>query len=384
MRTRVLAPWSVVTLAVASLFWAPVPAAGQDPNREAAREAARKASPRTGDEARKYFEAEIERKVAEATKRVYDPSKPVAANPPRTPWGDPDLRGYYITATYTPLERPENVSKPLYTVEEAIVAFKFATDSDSAVDPATVHYDWKEFGMDAWQSPVRPNLRTGLIVDPPDGRMPALTGEAQKRRADAAAQAKIRNPQTGVEIFGNTYTRCIMGNGSIPLVDGGGPGSDSAAGAGGVSSEFQLFQSPGFVTIVHQSNNDVRIIPINGGPHVQQSVRFWDGDSRGRWEGNTLVVETTNFKDRTPSAAFQGATDGLEVVERISVVDDSTLRYEYTIRDPKTWVRAFSVEAPLPRIDPPLYEFACHEQNYGLINLVMGAQITATKAGSLK
>jgi hypothetical protein len=96
------------------------------------------------------------------------------------------------------------------------------------------------------------------------------------------------------------------------------------------------------------------------------------------------VVETTNFSDRTPSAAFQGATDGLEVVERFSVVDDSTLRYEYTIRDPKTWVRAFSVEAPLPKIDPPLYEFACHEQNYGLINLVMGAQITATRAGSLK
>ena len=385
MRARLLAPLGAVSLVVVViLLWAPVPVAGQDSNREAAREAARKASPRTGDEAHKYFEAEIARKIAEATKRVYDPAKPAAANPPRTPWGDPDLRGYYITATYTPLQRPEKVTKALYTPEEAILAFKFATDSDSAVDPATVHYDWKEFGMDAWQSPVRPNLRTALIVDPPDGRLPALTAEAQKRNADAAAQAKIRNPQTGVQIFGNTYTRCVMGNGAIPLVDGGAPGSDSAAGAGGVSSELQLFQSPGYVTIVHQSNNDVRVIPLSGGPHVQESIRFWDGDSRGHWEGNTLVVETTNFRDRTPSTGPHDSTDALKVVERLSVVDEATLRYEYTMTDPKTWTKSWSVEAPLPRIDPPLYEFACHEQNYGLINLVMGAQITATKAGNLK
>jgi hypothetical protein len=301
------------------------------------------------------------------------------SNPPRTPWGAPDLRGYYLTAMYTPLERPEKVAKPLYTPEEAVAAFRFATTSDAGVDPATVHYDWKEFGMDAWQSPVRPNLRTGLITDPANGRIPPLTPEAEQRRADAAAQRRQRDPQTGVQIFGNLYTRCVLGGGAAPLIDGGEPGSDSAAGAGGVTTEAQIFQTPTHVMIVQQRNTDVRIIPLDGRPRLPQTVRQWYGDSRGRWEGNTLVVETTNFNDRSPATNFLGSTDALRLVERFTIVDANTLRYEYTVTDPKTWTRPWSVEAPLPRIAPPLYEFACHEQNYGLINLVMGAQIRATE-----
>ncbi len=325
-----------------------------------------------------YWEAEIAKKLAEAIKRVYDPARPAMSNPPKTPWGAPDVRGYYLTAMYTPLERPEKVAKALYTPEEAVNAFRFATTSDAGVDPATVHYDWKEFGMDAWQSPVRPNLRTGLVTDP-DGKIPALTPEAQKRRAEAAAQRRQRDPQTGVQIFGNLYTRCVLGGGAAPLIDGGAPGSDSAAGAGGVTTEAQIFQTPDYVVIVQQRNTDVRIIPLDGRPHLPQSVRQWYGDARGRWEGNTLVVETTNFRDPAPATNFLGSTDALKLVERFTVVDANTLRYEYTVTDPKTWTRPWSVEAPLPRIDPPLYEFACHEQNYGLINLVMGAQIRATE-----
>jgi hypothetical protein len=175
-----------------------------------------------------------------------------------------------------------------------------------------------------------------------------------------------------------------MGNRQIPIVRGG--NSDSAGGAGsagGVTAEKQIFQSPGYVTIINQSNNDVRIIPLNGGA-LPSSIRYWEGVSRGRWEGNTLVIETTNFRDRGPSDTVFGATEEMKVVERISYLDEKTLRYEYTVNDPKTWTRPWSVETPLPRIDPPLYEFACHEQNYGLINLVMGAQITSTKLGSLK
>jgi hypothetical protein len=369
---------------IAAMLWAPASVAGQAPPdaaREASREAARKASPRTGAEAAKYFEEEVARKIAEASKVVYDPTRPIAANPRRTPWGDPDISGYFITATYTPLQRPDKVTTQLYTVEEAVNAFKYATDSDSGVDPATVHYDWKEFGMDAWQSPVRPNRRTSLITDPPDGKVPALTPEAQKRRAETAARAKVTDPQTGVQIFGNLYTRCVMGLTATPLVRGGNPGSDSAAGAGGVSSEAQIFQTPGHVVITMQSNSEVRIIPIDRSPHIPQHVRHWLGDSRGRWEGNTLVVETTNFNDRSPGENFMGATDGLTLTERFSVVDDNTLRYEFTMNDPKTWTRPWSAEAPLPRIAPPLYEFACHEQNYGVINVVMGAQIRATERG---
>ena len=376
MRKRVVVAAGVVTVVMGAMLWAPPLVAGQ--TRDEIQEAARKASFRTEEEALKAWEAELEKRKAAAVARVYDPSKPVMSSPPRTPWGHPDLRGYYITATYTPLQRPRNVTKALYTAEEAIGAFQTQVDTDSSADPAIVHYDWKEFGMEAWQSPVRPNMRTGLIVDPATGTLPPLTPEAQKRRADAAALRKTRDDQTGVGIFGNMYTRCLMGLGATPLVRGGNPGSTEATSAG-VSTEIQIFQTPDHVVIVHQSNTDVRIIPLHGRPHLPQSVRQWYGDSRGRWEGNTLVVESTNFNDKAPGANFQGSTESFQIVERFSVLDDNTLRYEYTITDPKTWTRPWSAEAPLPRIPPPLYEFACHEQNYGLINLVMGAQIRATE-----
>jgi hypothetical protein len=367
---------------VLALAVAPVAAAVQTPSRQTVEEAARKASPRSDEEARKYFEAEFARKTAEAITRVYDPNTPAAANPPRTPWGAPDLRGYYLTATYTPLERPSAIVKPLYTLEEAIRAFMDATTADVRVDPATVHYDWKEFGMEAWQSPVRPNLRTSLIVDPPDGRIPPLTPDAQKRRADAAARAKARNPQTSVRTLGNLETRCIMGDGAVPLVQGGSPGSISVGSE--VTTEIRIFQTPAYVTIVHQSMNEVRIIPLDGRPHLPASVRLWVGDSRGRWEGTTLVVDTTNFNDKSPDTGFQGSTDALHLVERFAVVDANTVRYEYTVTDPRTWTRSWSVEAPLPRIGPPIYEFACHEQNYGLINVVTGAQIREAEARGRK
>jgi hypothetical protein len=380
MQRQILAPANTFTLVVVlTLLWAPSRLEGQTPSREQVQEAARKAAPHSSDEAMAYWKAEVAKRLAEATARIYDPAKPAMANPPRTPWGAPDLRGYYLTAIYTPLERPDKVAKPLYTPEEAVAAFTFATTSDAGVDPATVHYDWKEFGMDAWQSPVRPNLRTGLITDTPDGKIPALTPEARKREAEAAVQRRQRDPQTGVQIFGNLYTRCVLGAGAAPLVDGGGPGSDSAAGAGGVTTEAQIFQTADHVVIIQQRNTDVRIIPLDGRPGLPQDVRQWYGSSRGHWEGNTLVVQTSNFNDRTPATNFQGSTDGLQLVERFTVVDANTLRYEYTATDPKTWTRPWSVEAPLPRIPPPLYEFACHEQNYGVINVVMGAQIRATE-----
>ena len=273
---------------------------------------------------------------------------------------------------------PRESGKPLYTTEEAVAAFRFATTADAGVDPATVHYDWKEFGMDAWQSPARPNLRTGLITDPANGRIPPLTPEAQKRRADAAAQRRQR-PQTGVQIFGNLYTRCVLGGGAAPLIDGGDPGSDSAAGAGGVTTEAQILQTPDHVVIVQQRNTDVRIIPLDGRPRLPQTVRQWYGNSRGRWEGNTLVVETTNFSDPAPATNFRDPLTPCNWSSASPLSTRTRCATSHTVTDPRTWTRPWSVEAPLPRIDPPLYEFACHEQNYGLINLVMGAQIRATE-----
>jgi len=307
--------------------------------------------------------------------------------PSRTPWGDPDIRGVWHLATYTPLQRPpELANKPFYTEEEAIAAFKRITERDAEVDPRTVHYDWKEYAMDAWQGGARPSLRTSLIVDPADGRLPPLTDAARQRNAERAAAAKRRNPEVGIQIFGNflsSYTRCIIGQTAAPLVQGGNPDADPEDLAASVTAEALLFQSPGYVTIVHQSNNDVRIIPLDGRPALPSSIRHWWGEARGRWDGNTLVVETSNFKDRAPAPNMFGTTDALRIVERFTRIAPNTLRYEWTLTDPNTWTRPWSAEADLPRVDPMvMYEFACHEQNYGVINVVRGAQIREREAAA--
>jgi hypothetical protein len=279
---------------------------------------------------------------------------------PRTAWGDPDLRGYWLSLSYTPLERPaELAGKAFYTEEEAIAAFKHAVESDAEVDPREVHYDWKEYGMDAWQSPVRPNLRTGLIVDPPDGRIPPLTPEGKKRAADAR-----RGPSV---ISRGLYERCVTSNQGPPRV----PGNHDA--------ESQIFQSPGYVVFVLQSNSDIRIVPLDGRRHLPSTVRHWLGDSRGKWEGNTLVIETTNFH---PQREWRGSAGNLHLVERLTLVDAKTIEYKFTVTDPTTWTQPWTAEVPWPRIEPGLYEFACHEQNYGLINVVRGAQIRAREAAA--
>ena len=352
MRTRILAALGAVTIIMAVESMAPIPVAAQ-----------------AVSGTKSFNPTVIDTEVA--IKAAAEAAKTAAAatanwTPPRTAWGDPDLRGYWLSLRYTPLERPaELAGKPLYTEQEAFAAFRKAVETDAEVDPRTVHYDWKEYGMDAWQSPVRPNLRTSLIVDPPDGRIPALTPEAQKRQAAAAAAARARNPQTGVQTLGNLYTRCITGNQGPPRL----PFNHD--------SESQILQTPGYVVMFMQANGDVRIIPLDGRPHLPQNVGQWLGDARGHWEGNTLVVETTNFH---PERNWRGSTDGLKLVERFTLVDPKTIRYEFTVDDPATWTRPWSVESPLPRIEPPIYEWACHEQNYGLMNVVKGAQAREAEA----
>jgi hypothetical protein len=363
MRKQVLVSIRAATCVMTVMAAAPVGVAAQQApppsalvNREeqAVQEAARKVSPHTADDAMKFFEAEVARKTAEAIARVWDPNKPRIPSP-RTAWGDPDLRGYWMIESYTPMQRPDSVTKAFYTPPEAVQAFAKAVADDAAVDPATVHYDWKEFGMDAWQSPVRPNLRTALVVDPADGRIPAMTPEGRQR-----AQAEQRG--TTVPSRGQAE-RCITGNQGPPRT-------------GGNDNHSQIVQVPGYVILVVQSNHDVRIIPLDGRPHLPQSVRSWLGDSRGRWEGDTLVVETTNFH---PDREWRGSSPDMHLVERFTRVDQDTILYEFTITDPATWTRPWSFESPWPRTQGEVYEWACHEQNYGIINVVKGAQIRATE-----
>ena len=348
MRNRILAAWGAVTLLMVIVLWPSGPAAAQ-------------VSSGTTTFKATAIDPDVAIKVAaEAAKTAA-----ATANwtPPRTGWGDPDLQGYYLSLSYTPLERPAELrGKPFYTEEEAVAAFRKAVEADAEVDPRTVHYDWKEYGMDAWQSPVRPNLRTALIVDPPDGRIPALTPEARQRQAAAAAERAKR----GVDVTqAGLYTRCITGNGGPPKIPGG------------VTAESEILQTPGYVVMLMQSNNDVRIIPLDGRPHLPQNVGQWLGDARGHWEGDTLVVETTNFHQQRN---WRGSADGLKLVERFTLVDPKTIRYEFTVDDPTTWTKPWSVESPLPRIEPPIYEWACHEQNYGLMNVVKGAQVREVEA----
>jgi len=297
--------------------------------------------------------------------------------PAKTAWGDPDISGTYLTATYTPLQRPERLKdKALFTEDEAINELARVIGQDAEVDPRNVHYDWKEYGMDGWQSPIRPSLRTSLIVDPPDGRIPPITAEAQKRRADRAAAARLRAPEVSVRTLASTYTRCITGNAAGgPLVRGGNPDPVNTTGSeAGVTAEIEIRQSPGYATITTQSGSDVRIIPLDGRPFPPANVRAWLGVSRGHWQGNTLVVETANFNDKTPAANFQGSTENLKMTERFTLVNPTTIKYEYTLEDPKTWTRPWSAEAFMPKIPPGLFEFACHESNYGVFNVVRGAQ----------
>ena len=353
---------------MAVTLWAPVPVAAQAPpsalvNQQSDEtvEAARAASPHSSAEVFALFEDSAESAVAKGIQNVWDPTRPRPASP-RTSWGDPDLQGYWLNVAYTPLERPDELAgKPLYTTEEAIETFQRDVARDAGVDPATVHYDWTEFGMDNWQSPIRPNRRTALIVDPPDGKIPALTPEGRERY-----QTHLRRETL---LSRDITERCIVGSEGPPRV----PFIQQIG-------ESQIVQTPDYVLLITQSNSDVRIIPLDGRPRLPGSIRNWLGSSRGHWEGDTLVVETTNFHENRKWVRPRGVEGNLHLVERLTRVSQDTLLYEATLTDPTTWEAPWSFENTWPRMDRPgLFEWPCHENNYGIINVVRGAQIRAAE-----
>jgi len=369
MRSRSFVPFSTVTALMAVTLWMPLRVAGQTPPPSAlinqrsqeTLEAAREASPRSSEETLAYFEDEAEAALARAIERVWDPTLPHEESP-RTAWGDPDLSGYWMSVSYTPLERPDELAgKALYTPQEAIEAFQTAVTRDASVDPATVHYDWTEFGMDNWQSPIRPNRRTAMIVDPPNGKLPALTPEGRERWEAHARRHTIQSR--------HVTERCIVGSEGPPRI----PFTQQIG-------ESQIVQTPGYVILITQSNNDVRIIPLDGRPAVPGNVRSWMGSSRGHWEGDTLVVETTNFHEDRRWVRPRAVEGNMQLVERLTRVDEDTVLYEATVTDPTTWVAPWTMENPWPKMEPPgLFEWACHENNYGIINVVRGARIRAAE-----
>ena len=324
-------------------------------------EAARAASPHSPDETYAYFEEEVDSAMQRAIEGVWDPRR-MQPSGLRTAWGDPDISGYWVSASYTPMERPvELADKPFYTPQEAVDVFARGVLGDAATDPATVHYDWAEFGMDNWQTGIRPNLRTSLIVDPANGRKPALTPEGSARFEAHAPRDTLQSR--------NLYERCITGDQGPPRVP--------AAQAVG---ESQLIQTPDYIVFVTQTNSDVRIIPLDGRPPPADDVGTYLGISRGRWDGDTLVVETTNFREQARIRRIQEAGPNLHLVERFTRIEEDLLLYEATLTDPTTWEAPWTFEVPWPKLDPPgMFEWACHESNYGIINAVRGAQVRAAE-----
>jgi hypothetical protein len=301
-------------------------------------------------------------KVAAPAARAAAPAKPYT--PPKTPDGQPDLQGFWTNSTYVPLERPQNVTKEFYTPEEAEAAIKAAAAREAAqTEPGTtadVHYDFSQFGLDRSQSTFARNLRTSLIVDPPDGRMPPVNDEGKKRAAERAAARKTMGGQYDAVQNMPIGSRCIiMGGAGPPMMNAG------------YNANYQIVQSPGHVMILTEMIHDVRIIPLDNRPVPAQGLRQWTGVSRGRWEGNTLVVETTNFNGKNP---FRGASENLKVTERFTRIADDMIDYKFTIEDPATWDRTWTAVAPLAKTEGPIFEFACHETNYGVPNILAGAR----------
>jgi hypothetical protein len=290
--------------------------------------------------------------------------------PPKTPDGQPDIQGFWTNSTYTPLERPQGVTKELYTPEELeqVIKRRAAAEAEQTTPGTTadVHYDFSQFGLDRSQSKFTLNLKTSLIVDPVDGRMPPVNATGQKRAQELAAARKQRGGQyDAVENMPNGSRCIIMGGAGPPLMDAG------------YNANYQIVQAPGYVMILTEMIHDVRIIPLDGRAAPPPQVRQWTGVSRGRWEGNTLVVETTNFNGRNP---FRGASESLKVTERFTRVAADAIQYRFTVDDPATWDRAWTAEAPLAKTEGPIFEFACHESNYGVANILAGARADERKA----
>jgi hypothetical protein len=292
---------------------------------------------------------------------------------PRTPDGQPDLQGFWTNSTYVPLERPKGVTKEFYTADEAAEAIKRAVARESAqTEPGTdadVHYDFSQFGLDRSQGTLARNLRTSIIVDPPDGRIPEMTEEGRRREAAREEAAKKIGRWDSAE-SNQLDDRCLMMAGAGP------PMLDAA-----YNSNYQIVQAPGYVMILVEMIHDVRIIPLDGRPAPPPTMRQWMGVPRGRWEGDTLVVETTNFNGKNP---LRGSTENLRVTERFTRMANDSIRYRFTIEDKSTWARPWTGEMPMQKTNGPIFEHACHEGNYGLYNTLVGARLAEKKAAEKK
>ena len=321
-----------------------------------------------------------------ARKAAGEPQKEAAAPPAakpaapaakssefRTAWGDPDLQGVWNDATSTPLQRPTGVAdKTVLNDSEAEefqeeIANRLSRDRRDGSSELDANRAYNEHWMDYRRLKITKDHRTSLIVDPPDGRIPPtvpISAERQKGRDErAAALARFNAGMPNSYFDFDLPIRCVVRTDMppyMPII---------------YNNDFQIVQSPGYVIIAPEMIHSVRIIPLDGRPHVGKNLQLWLGDPRGHWEGNTLVIETTNFRPDTN--IFQAADPAtFHLTERLTRVDATTVNYEYTVEDPHTWTRPWTVRIPWTRIDPAeqMYEYACFEDNYDESHFLRGAR----------
>lgn len=298
--------------------------------------------------------------------------------PPRTPWGDPDLQGIFNTATVTPFERPPEFAGKEFLTENEAAEFE-AREAARVIDapprpgdPGTYNlFWWFESGMR-----VVSTRRTSLVIDPPDGHIPPLTETAQRT---VAVQAEVRRAHAFDGPENRPVTeRCLWwgttGPPIIPTI--------------GYNNNYRIAQGPGYVLLLAEMIHDARIIPLDDRPHLSPNVRQWLGDSRGHWEGNTLVVETTNFNDeikaefgRPGLRSVTGIGDHARLVERFTRSGKDTLIYEFTVDDSATYTRPWTAQTSWRKVNGPIFEYGCHEGNYGMENILRGARQTERTTG---
>jgi hypothetical protein len=295
-------------------------------------------------------------------------SKPVAAKEapstatmPRTPDGHPDLQGVWDYRTVTPLERPPQFAGKEFLTDQEVADYErraaARTDGrppdDPRTDPSVQPPEWLDYG----KKMVGGN-RSSLIIDPPDGRIPPLTPAAQAKAATRRAEARNRGGADDPELR-TTWERCItrgLPEGVLPA---------------GYNNNVQIFQSPGYVVIVMEMIHDARIIPLDGRSHLSHGSGQWMGDSRGHWDGDTLVIDTVNFSEKTN---FRGSGERLHLIERLTRTSPTTIDYRFTVDDSTTWTEPWTVLLPLVKNDGEIYEYACHEGNRGLENILRQAR----------
>lgn len=298
--------------------------------------------------------------------------------PARTPDGQPDLQGTWTNATLTPLQRPAELGTKQFFTEDEAAAFERQRVEQNDVDRVEGARGEADLARRAYNNVwfdrgnrVVKSRRTSLIVDPPDGRVPPFTPEAQTR-ADALRAHLAQHPADGPEDRYLTERCILFGATGPPMLPEP------------YNNNYEIVQGPGYVAILSEMNHDVRMIPLDGRPHLPGGMAQWKGNSRGRWERDTLVVDTSSFRFNDQSrfgvGYLSGLTDqNLHVVERFRRVDADTILYQATIDDPTVYTKPWSVEISMSKRNDPIFEYACHEGNYGMVGILSGARAQEKK-----